>query len=241
MGNQYYKKYAKTQQEAKPSYVKLFFGAFFMMLILFVVLAIHLFSSVDTAIGENDEGDLKESGLGVKHLIDSRLKFIQMEDADGGLSNMTPKIIQSKEEEMSMYNNSEDEVQVQSFGGQDYSNPYGKNSTYSQAQTSYPSTTVSTTYPSENTIKRPVGVQQQTKTYTNTVYKVYIGSYSTLEQARVAQSIIQDANLGVASFVKTLANGSYTVQVGSYADMSKAQNLTEELKRNHFPARMIQE
>lgn len=229
MGNQYYKKYNK--QEEKPSYIKLFFGAFFMMLILFVVIAVHLFSSVDTAIGENDEGDIKESGLGVKHLIDSRLKFIQMEDSDKLPANQAPKIIQSKEKELSNINSTDGEVEVQTFGGQDYSNPYGSNGGFSDSQT---------TYSEGSTIKHPVSVSQPA-TPKATVYKVYIGSYSTLEQARVAQNIIQDANLGVTSFVKTFGNGSYTIQVGSYADQTKASNLTNELKRNHFPARMVQE
>lgn len=233
MGNQYYKKYTK-QQDEKPSYLKLFFGAFFMMLILFVVIAVHLFSSVDTAIGENDEGDIKESGLGVKHLIDSRLKFIQMEDSDKRPANQVPSVIQSKEQELSTYNNNNDEgeVPLQTFGGQNYSNPYGNSNSYSGTQTTFPETT---------TIKHPAGVTQQETPKTNVVYKVYIGSYSTLEQARVAQSIIQDANLGVTSFVKTSSNGVYTIQVGSYNDSTKALNLTNELKKNHFPARMVQE
>ena len=235
MGNQYYKKYTK-QEEEKPSYIKLFFGAFFMMLILFVVIAVHLFSSVDTAIGENDEGDLKESGLGVKHLIDSRLKFIQMEDSNKLPSNQAPGVIQSKEEAMNNSNNSSDEVKIQTFGGQDYSNPYGNSNSYSSTQTTFPNI-------ENNTIKHPTGITQtQNQTTTsNTVYKVFIGSYSTLEQARVAQNIVQDANLGVTSFVKTLSNGTYTIQVGSYNDMGKAQTVTNELKRNHFPARMVQE
>ena len=232
MGNQYYKKYNK-QVEEKPSYIKLFFGAFFMMLILFVVIAVHLFSSVDTAIGENDEGDIKESGLGVKHLIDSRLKFIQMEDNNKLPSNQVPNVIQSKEEAMTQTNNSSDEVQVQTFGGQDYSHPYGNSNSFSTSQTTFPEV-------DKQTIKHPTGVQQQTSS-TNTVYKVFVGTYSTLEQARVAQNIVQDANLGVTSFVKTLNNGTYTIQVGSYSDVTKAQNLTNDLKRNHFPARMVQE
>jgi len=220
----------------KHHYLKLFFAAFFMMLLLFVIVAVHLFSSVDTAIGENDEGDIKESGLGVRHLIDSRLKFIQMEDSDKLPSNQAPNVILQKEEEYSKYNKKSDEgeVQTQVFGGQNYSNPYGNNNSYSKSQISFPE---------QQTIKHPVGVQQ-TPTTTSvrpTVYKVYIGSYSTLEQARVAQSIIQDANLGVTSFVKTLGNGSYTIQVGSYSDAIKATNLSNELRRNHFPARLVQE
>lgn len=233
MGNRYYKNYNKASEE-KPGYIKLFFGAFFMMLILFVVIAVHLFSSVDTAIGENDEGDIKESGLGVKHLIDSRLKFIQMEDNDKLPSNKAPNIIQSKEKEFSTIGNaSEGEVQTQSFGGQDYSHPYGNNGAFSSSQT---------TYSEGSTIRHPSGVSSTSQnTNKSSVYKVYIGSYTTLEEARVAQNIIQDANLGVTSFVKTLSNGAYTIQVGSYGDQTKASNLTNELRRNHFPARMVQE
>lgn len=233
MGNQYYKKYTK-QEEQKPSYLKLFLGAFFMMLILFVIIAVHLFSSLDTAIGENDEGDIKESGLGVRHLIDSRLKFIQMEDNDKTPANQAPNILQQKEPELISTNEGEVEVRPQAFGGDKNAVSYGNNNSFSSSQTTFPSTTT------ESTIKHPVSISQQNKPHT-TVYKVYIGSYSTLEQARIAQTIIQDANLGVTSFVKTAGNGVYTIQVGSYTDITKAQNLTNELKRNHFPARMTQE
>lgn len=79
--SQYYKKYMKKREEEKPSYLKLFLYAFVLMIVFFIIVATHLTSSVDISIGENDEGDIKESGLGVKHLIDSRLRFIQMEDA----------------------------------------------------------------------------------------------------------------------------------------------------------------
>ena len=85
--SQYYKKYMKKREEEKPSYAKLFVGAFLLMAVFFIIVATHLTLSVDTTIGENDEGDIKESGLGVKHLIDSRLRLIQMEDT----GNLTTK------------------------------------------------------------------------------------------------------------------------------------------------------
>ena len=78
--SQYYKKYMKKREEEKPSYLKLFIGAFLLMIVFFVIIANHLTSTVDISVGENDEGDTKESGIGVKHLIDSRLRFIKMED-----------------------------------------------------------------------------------------------------------------------------------------------------------------
>lgn len=77
---QYYKKYMKKREEEKPSYAKLFIGAFLLMIVFFMSVVIHF--TPDTTIGENDEGNIKESGLGVKkQLIDSRLRFIQMEDS----------------------------------------------------------------------------------------------------------------------------------------------------------------
>ena len=90
--SQYYKKYMKKREEEKPSYLKLFIGAFLVMIVFFVIVATHLSSTVDTTIGENDEGDIKESGLGVKHLIDSRLRLIQMEDNSGSQTTNTQKL-----------------------------------------------------------------------------------------------------------------------------------------------------
>jgi len=234
MTNNYYKKSYITSnkqtkrkpKQNKPEYLKLFLGAFFMMLILFILLAVHLFASVDTAIGENDEGDIKESGLGVKHLIDSRLKFIQMEDRNMLPSNKAPEVDAQKEKEISTYNNT-DEVKVEPYTRT--SQEFAGNNGFSPSQSSFSEST-------KATIPTPQAIKP-----TNVVYKVYIGTYGTLEQARIAQNIIQDANLGVTSFVKTLGNETYTVQVGSYADYTKASALTNELKRNHFPARLVQE
>lgn len=244
MKNQYYKKYMKQEEESeeKPSYMKLFFGAFFMMLVLFVLVAGHLSSSVDTAIGENDEGDIKESGLGVRHLIDSRLKFIQMEDTDKLPSSQAPKVVQQQPGNTTTYRTQQTEVQTQPYyGGQSQQqriNPYGTGNMYPPGQgTSFPS--ASPVQASSGYGLRGSRVAQPRQISYNS-YKVYIGTYSTLEQARVAQSIIQDSNLGVTSYVKTLGNGSYTIQAGTYSDASRAQGVTAQLRRNHFPARMSQ-
>jgi len=239
MGNQYYKKYIKKEDETeeKPSYVKLFFGAFFMMLVLFVLIAGHLSSSVDTAIGENDEGDIKESGLGVRHLIDSRLKFIQMEDSDKLPSTQAPKVIQPQVDN-TYSNDQQSEVQTQPSQSQ---NPYGTGNAYPSGQGNNSFSTSG--YGQTNGIRRPTTINNSQPTSRQisggSSYKVYIGSYSTLEQARVAQSIIQDSSLGVTPYVKSIGNGTYTIQVGTYSDVSRAQGLTNELRRNHFPARMV--
>ena len=118
--SQYYKKYMKKREEERPGYLKLFVGAFLLMIVFFVIVATHLTLSVDTSIGENDEGDIKESGLGVKHLIDSRLRFIQMEDISGTKSV-------KQENTSDNINNYGKEIEIndkETYSGK-YSNSYG--------------------------------------------------------------------------------------------------------------------
>ena len=72
----------------------------------------------------------------------------------------------------------------------------------------------------------------------NPVIKVVVGSYSSIDQAKVAQSILQEAGLGVTPFVKNI-QGTYTLQVGSFSSEAKAQSLANELLKHNYPARII--
>lgn len=126
--SQYYKKYMKKREEEKPSYLKLFIGGFLVMVVFFVILATHLVASVDTTIGENDEGDIKSSGLGVKkRLIDGRLKFIQMEDISG-----KPKAVNEKVD-IDSFENTVEVKKVDSYKGQ-----YEKTYNYEPEQKTQP-------------------------------------------------------------------------------------------------------
>lgn len=143
--SQYYKKYMKKREEEKPSYVKLFIGAFMLMAVFFIIVATHLTLSVDTTIGENDEGDIKESGLGVKHLIDSRLRLIQMEDS-GKLS-----VKEEKKNTIETFDKTIEPEKEEAYKGK-LQNSYGYNQTqqtqpYSQTYTN----TQSVTVPSQTT------------------------------------------------------------------------------------------
>lgn len=139
--SQYYKKYMKKREEEKPSYAKLFIIAFCVVIVFFVIVATHLVSSVDTSIGENDEGDIKESGLGVKHLIDSRLRFIQMEDNSG------VSIQKEKTADIDKYNKTIQEEAKTGYSG-NLQNSYG----YEQTQETKPlSQTYNATQKSVNT------------------------------------------------------------------------------------------
>ena len=172
--SQYYKKYMKKREEEKPSYLKLFIGAFLLMIVFFVIVATHLTSSVDTSIGENDEGDIKESGLGVKHLIDSRLRFIKMEDES---ATVTTK---ERPANIEQYNQTIQEEAKTGYSG-NLQNSYGYehtqetkplSQTYNNTQThSAPQPAVkpvTVAQPQQVRINVPTYGQTTTKTYSNT-------------------------------------------------------------------------
>ena len=172
--SQYYKKYMKKREEEKPSYAKLFVGAFLLMMVFFVIVATHLTSSVDTSIGENDEGDIKESGLGVKHLIDSRLRFIQMEDNSGVTST------KEKSADIDNYNKTIQEDTKSGYNG-NLQNSYGYEQTQetkplshtynnTQSQVSTPVAPVKVATPKPVTVPTPQAVRVSTPTTSTSSY-----------------------------------------------------------------------
>jgi len=144
--SQYYKKYMKKREEEKPSYLKLFVGAFLLMVVFFFIMATHLTIGTDTNIGENDEGDIKESGLGVKHLIDSRLRFIQMDDISGGSNTVKEKETTT----IQQYDKTIEEEKSEGYSGK-LQNSYGYDSTQQTKPYSQTYTNTNTTKPSTPT------------------------------------------------------------------------------------------
>lgn len=70
--------------------------------------------------------------------------------------------------------------------------------------------------------------------------KVVVGNYATMEQAQVAKGIISEAGLNIDPFVRKIG-GTYTIQTGSFTSKEKAQAAANDLLRNNFPARVIEE
>lgn len=212
-----YSKYKKDKKNNYQNLFLLFLTAFLVMLLFFTAVARHLSPEVDIAIGDEEEVEAKESGLGVKRFIDDRLKFIQQED-----QGVVKKAIDKKVEEETLKERMAEDTLVPELD-EKVVIPYSFKK--QEAETQAPAQKVET---------KPV-----TPSY-NKVLKVCVGKYATVEQARVAQSILQDSEVGVSSFIK-LINGSYTLQVGSFTERAKAEQLLNELVRNSFPARIIQE
>ncbi len=73
------------------------------------------------------------------------------------------------------------------------------------------------------------------------VYKVYIGNYSSSDQAKVAKEIIQESGSNLNPIVKCIGSNNYTLQVGLFKNKNSAEALLYTVQQNHLPGRIVQE
>lgn len=76
---------------------------------------------------------------------------------------------------------------------------------------------------------------------TEPVFKVFIGTYTSAEQAKVAKDIIQESSLNLNPIVKCVGSNNYTLQVGIFKNKKGAESLLNDVKQNHLPGRIVQE
>ena len=73
------------------------------------------------------------------------------------------------------------------------------------------------------------------------VYKVFIGTYTSAEQAKVAKDIIIETGSALNPIVKCLGSNDYTLQVGIFKNKAGAEALLYTIQQNHLPGRISQE
>jgi len=222
-----YSRYKKKKNTTSRKSVLMFVTTFFATLLLFTVIVSQLSPNVDVTIGDDASMEPKESGLGVKRFIDDRLKMIQMEDNGAGASTKAidnKKTSDYQDENFDSFSRELDEkVKLPSQAKDDSAPAERKVSTKAQTPPR----------PNKND-------DLSTPFESPKMAKVFVGYYSNVDQAKVAQGILLDSGLNVNPFVKDLGGG-YTLQVGSYSSKSKADSLASELLKNNFPARVILE
>lgn len=218
-----YSRYKKKKNDNSKNSVMIFVTTFFAMLLVFTIIAKSLSPNVDVTIGDDSQTDAKESGLGVKRFIDERLKMIQLDDNSAGVSLKDGDVKKSNGYNDQSFDNFSKEVEEK------VTIPTNKSGSADEADDG------DVTAP-----PRPKANDLSTPYESTRMSKVFVGYYSNVEQAKVAQGILQDSGLNVTPFIKDLG-GAYTLQVGSYSSKSKADGLASELLKNNFPARVIQE
>lgn len=208
-----YKEYQNKVTKNPNENMVIFVSAFFILLLLFLGVAKQISPDIDVTIGDNSEVTSETSGI--EKAIDERLKLLQMEDNGAATTNEEETLASDTEEKAVVEENTKEEVK----------------------KTEQPKETVklpdneASPAPAETAAPAPKPVQAA---------KVVVGYYSTKEQADVAKGIIAESGLNITPFVRNIG-GAYTIQVGSYSTRDKAQNVTNELLRHNYPARIIME
>ena len=73
------------------------------------------------------------------------------------------------------------------------------------------------------------------------VYKVYIGSYASAEQAKVAKEIIVESGSAINPIVKNIGQNEYTLQVGIFKNKQSADAMLSTVLKNNLPGRIVKE
>ena len=73
------------------------------------------------------------------------------------------------------------------------------------------------------------------------IYKVFIGTYTSAEQAKVAKDIIVESGSNLNPIVKCVGSNNYTLQVGIFKNKTSAESLLYTIQQNNLPGRIVQE
>lgn len=230
----------KNLQKAKNKRtVYMFFATFFfsMFIVGFVIKALS--PKVDVEIGDDVQSsqetatDEQTPAAGV----DNRLKWIQFEDNMPGASKKfvdssttqatgTDASVKSLDQKINEFRNG-DKADMQQSQMQTQQQQMASQTQKTQRY--------SAPKPSSAEVARSVNNSSHSSTRPT---KVYIGYYTSVDQAISVQNKLIDSDLNASPFVKEV-NGYYVVQVGSYSNRAKAQSLYSQVSGMGLPAKMV--
>ena len=219
----------KLKKEKNKKVLVIFLSTFFVSLFLaaFAIKALSPNVDVEIADDSSNYADVDDSPDIEAKDVDNRLKWIQFEDNMPGVSRRY-----DSEEAVT------DDLTQKNGQKQDKKEDLEK----VRANTKISDVQISTQKKQEVKSQPPVPTKHDVVAVSapTRVTKVYIGYYSTLEQAVSAQNKVIASGVNVSPFVKEV-NGLYVVQAGSYANSQKAQTLYSQLSAMGYPAKLVNE
>lgn len=204
--------------EEKKNKNKIFFIfvlTFIIVFILVIQVAQILAPSVDVEIGDSTVDDplnaQKEEEM--EKMIDERLKWIQFED------NNATTLEEEQEAQEKGILLKENNVDTPDAALKETKAPEVQH---------------------QDVMKDTVAPQNKKPEGGQTLNKVLIGTYATVEQAIEAQNNIVDLNLGITSSIKDMG-GSFTLQAGAFTNRARAEELATKLSERGIACRIVQE
>lgn len=220
----------KRKKKSIMGYVYLFTFVFFAALIGLSYIVKSYSPDVDVAIGNNESMPLTESDMEVEiKSVDERLKWIQMEDEMPSVAireakESTEKAIKEKQEK----NFVEPKIE---------SEPIFKK----EEKIPKPSISEIVSLP----VADPIEFRTSTKTPVipapvPSLTKVYLGGYSSVDEAMNIQQKIADDIPDSMPFIKSY-NGSYIVQLGSFSNKNVADNFIMKVREKGYSPKVLYE
>lgn len=194
-------------KSSKKTNILIFAVVVFIFTVIAVVFCANILSP-DVDVEIGGKGEnVQDSNSNTK--IDNRLRLIQMEDNLPGASKLIDESMTPEEKEKA--------EKIEKFKASD------KKQDDEEVQEEQQIEHKKITTPPMPTV--------------NKVAKIFIGKYSTIDQAISMQNRIIESGLSVSPFIKDLG-GYYTIQIGSFINIDGAKNIQKELIDQGFAARI---
>ena len=222
------------QKEKNKKIIYIFFVTFFLSMFIVGLIIKTLTPAVDVEIGDNVKTEDNSDEIDNKG-IDNRLKWIQFEDNMPGVSKRFALDNEASSDDEG-YKTDAEKIEERVRTAKETTIKTDINEDSNEIVLKKDTKTTSPPIPKSADIVK----QMNSPSAPVRMSKVYIGYYTSIEQAISTQNKLLDSSLNVSPFVKEV-NGYYVVQVGSYANKQKAQSLAGEVSAMGFPTKIVSE
>ena len=238
-----YKKYLKQKEKKDMSTLKVFLCSFVLMLVVFTVLINYFAPEVDVSIGNAAESpiDDEQDNIYLKKFVDDRLLTIQQEDmaqnSSSVVSQKAADVIDSKKENSVKQEELKPVELITTVPELKIPMVQMPSPVVPSAVAPVPSN-ITVGLPSPSPAGNVAAPKLQETKVLDATYRVYIGHYHTYDQVKIAKEIVSETDAEINPVIKEL-NGGYTLQAGVFKSKDAASVLTNNLLKQHLPARMV--
>lgn len=224
-----YKKNKAANEEKKPNMSRTRVALWVFLITFSVIFAIvvqivrRYSTKIDIEYGRNQEAKESDTilsqgfGADVKHMIDKRLRLIQLEET----APSEAKVVEKEKDDTEVIDfESFEKIKEDSLQHEDDAVSIKKIETKTEKEME----------PAQSTGASDI------VTYS----KVLIGKYPSFEEARAAQDEVRNINQGSTPFIRKVGD-VYALQVGSFQDISVARNVAAKFRAANFDVWIYQQ
>ncbi len=215
----------------------------FKYLLLFIfVFVVTLFSlsylvklyspDIDVTIGEDESLTLNEEDMDIEiKPVDERLKWIQLEDEmQNSVRTPVSELDTDRKKDSELKNSQENKETSKTKEA-----PIPSAEDLKKAKIDF-----KVRYDENKSALVANNSSNQQAINSDTVTKIYIGSYSTIEEAMLIQQKVSKDISDITPFIKSV-NGKYIIQLGSFSDKDKANALKAKVSAKGYNAKAAEE